>query len=657
MKRATSVMVAALMLASCLTVVAVGSYDDAEATAQGDAWGFTKTYDEDSVMELIYEAIKENLELSPYAQYLVGDDGNLLKIDQIMETYKPLLGSTGFKLDKFNLDFDIQMGSLAEVVGADTNGYTIDLKSMATITLTLDLNITGPIPEDFEDMDDFDDIVSFDDDLNDDDDEDDDRDDEDDILLPGTGANRTITIDGLKLEVQYVIDSTVYTDLDMGINALESVTQTSISVAGSTNLIVNGDDASIGNSSQAIDGTARVVERSSMTFNKPIPLTFGVSDDWMGEVIGSYTYVKDVYSDLGIDRFDDLESERDSENNDDLEYYGCTVSDNFSTSGTPQMTVLEIEDAILIYPVIGGTMISASEADSIRSKVDSLVGEADKVDDNVELVVKFVDDDDKVIDSLTQNVKYGDTITLPEYPSDAVRDDDDHTFIGWEYNDRIWKSDMPVRSNMILEPEFAERFETLPSAPTGSGSFILDLDDLDDLMEEIPKEFVTGGNTMYITVTDSSGQELYSWKFSNGMADISNTKLIPKINEIEVPEGKDYIDDDGKDILYLDFEGSGTMPSDTVVNYNVKGKFKDGTVLEILYDNGTSLEHTGTTTVVDGEAAITLAHLSSYVLMADSDSGGNSNGGSDTFLIIAAIAAVLIIAVIAFMFVKRRPTA
>lgn len=500
---------AAVMLLSCLTAVAIASSPDADAAVelnQGDSWGYNVKLDADKTIEIVHEYTEDKSipRIQMIHELLDDGNGNAITMDELMDKIKNT-GIPGFTIESLEADADLSMIELMEVVSKDSNGYVVEFDNAFLASASVSLVIKGPFPS-YEDG-----FIDYDYDDEDDGDDDDGGND---------SAIKTVVLDNVRIAFMANISGTMYLNTGMDLVDLVSTTNITMKMDGKSNVEIvpeddDGDDYKIvyhpAENLISESYFLKATQDSELMFDTPVRLFPEYNQtDWYREseaYIHTSSYISSNLP-IGIDNsYVDVDT-------DDIEYSGTTIP--AIADVIPEHYMLNLEGISIFYPATTDPVLSADERDSIRGELNGIIGDIDDTAKDEDLTVKFLDGDDKVIEKLTKTVKYGSTIDMPDFPSDAARDDDDddddEVFIGWECGDIIWTSDMPIRSNMTFEPEFADRVTDKPTSPGASGSIVWEVDDLDDMIDDIlDNDLVEYGNTLYIDVKDSNGKVLYSW--------------------------------------------------------------------------------------------------------------------------------------------------
>lgn len=642
-KKSIAIALALVMAISCITVTMVPS-DDSDAVAtdihKGDAWGFGGSIGIEELLGIANEIIKEDEDLEQVF-------GELTKEDYLKKI-NPIPGFIDSEVEDFSVNGYVWY--ISEVVEKNDNGYIVDLAIAAKVDMTLSGTVSGAILDEEEDL-----IVKdlvlglsmsmhgkayLD----------------KDFALTGMNVDYDISSD-FSLETNVVIDDE--DDLELS-KTLQSYNKYIILGGGFDMEIFNGKVHLLpvnGNNGWTDTFDARI----TMNMNVATDITDDDGESLSKQVHETETVrdqkwkvdVKDVdgtlymYPQMDMDDLDDLEIPDISK----IGYYTFPF---------------ENDDRMPGFLLVGdGLKLDSAGKDTVRNGISKIDG---GIQDNVkdmEFTVTFLDMDDKILE--TQKVKYGETVTLPtKYDGMVITDDDGEkeAFVGWETDDDvIWKAEFPVKSDLVLEPEFADVVSD--DRTPGSADFnknpnvIWDLKDTSDAIHNaIDNSLIQGQNTLYISITDGDGNLLYKWKLNAG-SDVGTTsaKIIPEIEELETPD-KAYLKDvaGGNTTMYLDFKSSGTMPGNTTVTYVVGDKFADGSTVTIYYDDTDSktAEYAGTAVVSNGTIDIDLTHCSSYMIVGD---GAGPDSGTDlTTLAIIVVAVIAVIAVAAFVINSRKNT-
>lgn len=641
-KKSIAIALALVMAISCITVTMVPS-DGSDAVAadiqKGDAWGFGGSIGIEELLEVANGIIKEDEDL----ELVFGE----LTKENYLKRINLILGFIDSKVDDFSVNGDVWY--ISEVVEKNDNGYIVDLAMAAKVDMTLSGTVSGSILDEEEDL-----IVK-------------------DLVL------------GLSMGMH----GKAYLDKDFALTGMNVDYDISSDFSLETNMVFDDDELELSKTLRTYDkyiiigGGFDVELFNGKIHLLPVNGNNGWTDTFDARITMNVNVATDITDDDGENlsrQAFETETLRDQKWKVDVEDVDGTLRmypqmdmDDFDDLEIPDIPMIgyytfpfEDDDRVPGFLLVGDSLkLDSAGKDTVRNGISRIDG---GIHDNVkdmEFTVTFLDMDDKVLE--TQNVKYGGTVTLPaKYDGMVITDDDGEkeAFIGWETDDDvIWKAEFPVKSDMTLEPEFAD---VIPDDRTpGEADFnknpnvVWDLKDTSDAVHNaINNNLIQGQNTLYISITDGDGNLLYQWKLNAGK-DVGTTSanIIPEIEEQETPD-RDYLKDvaGGKTTMYLDFKASGTMPGNTTVTYVVGDRFADGSTVTIYYDNTGSktAEYAGTAVVSNGTIDIDLAHCSSYMIVGDE---GSSDSRTDmTTLAIIVVAVVAVIVVAAFAIHSRKNT-
>ena len=255
---------------------------------------------------------------------------------------------------------------------------------------------------------------------------------------------------------------------------------------------------------------------------------------------------------------------------------------------------------------------------------------------------------------------------------------------GEYYNFMInWNPAWKVKGDVNLYPIFAKIHTSLADALDELGNdyepFHYAKVDISNLTDDGEYLFDAYG-TLFVEVYDGN-KYLYTWIISGDESD-EDDGLITNFGINTLEEGSLFNDAMGEfdgSVLFLNFSSSGPTPSGTAVSYNVEGVFEDGMEVYVYLvledDDGAflGLKLMGVY-VVDGNAVLfNVPHCSVYALNAipqpsdpsndgpstddnpPSGEGSSSDGGLSTNVyMIVAVAAILLVAGVAYVMFSRR---
>lgn len=643
-KKSIAIALALVMAISCITVTIVPS-DDSDAVAmdiqKGDAWGFGGSMGIEELLDVVNEIIKEDKELDLIF-------GELTK-ENYLERINLILSFIGSRVDDFSINSDVWY--ISEVIEKNDNGYIVDLAMAAKVDMTLSGTFAGELVDDSE-----------------------------------TGGP-DLTVKDLVLGLRMSMGGKAYLDKDFALTGMNVDYDISSDFSLETNVVLDDDDElELTDALHAYDkyiilgGGFDVELFNGKIHLLPVDGNRGWTDEFDARITMNMNIATDITDDDGENlskQVHETEIVRDQKWKVDVKDVDGTLymypQMDMDDLGIPDISMIgyytfpfEDDDRIPGFLMVGDDLkLDSAGKDTVRNGISKIDGGIhDNVKDMV-FTVTFLDMNDKVLD--TQKVKYGGTVTLPtKYDGVVITDDDGEkeAFVGWETDDDvIWKAEFPVKSDMTLEPEFADVVsdDKKPGAAdfNRNPNVIWDLKDTSDAIHDaIDNSLIQGQNTLYISITDADGNLLYKWKLNAGN-DMGTTSasIIPEIEELETPD-RTYLKDvaDGRTTMYLDFKASGTMPGNTTVTYVVGDRFADGSTVTIYYDDTGSrtAEYAGTAVVSNGTIDIDLAHCSSYMIVGDE---GSSDSGTDmTTLAIIVVAVIAVIAVAAFAIHSRKNT-
>ncbi len=272
-----------------------------------------------------------------------------------------------------------------------------------------------------------------------------------------------------------------------------------------------------------------------------------------------------------------------------------------------------------------------------------------------------VDDPTKVV---KKTVKFGNPVEMTDDVKGFMNAPEGKVFIGWyacvfEDGEFTIEFEGPnaigmVTCDMKLVPVFADKKMSIEAI----------YDALDDQDEE--EIFASLGNDDKFDATKLEGKDNVHIEISNDST-VGSVMWNFKGNNIgatgDVKLG--YTATKEGSVVTVAFKHSGALPSGTSVTIDMSSSFDAGTVLKVYHidDDENKTLVTGTATVgTDGKVTIPIASCSSYSFEANDafssivnvgDDGG-SDGGINMLLVGGGIAAVAVIGVGAFLFMRRQ---
>jgi hypothetical protein len=311
--------------------------------------------------------------------------------------------------------------------------------------------------------------------------------------------------------------------------------------------------------------------------------------------------------------------------------------------------------------------LDSTEKSQVRSVFNKVLSAYNGSGSGLNFTVTYVVEEEET----TQTVAFNKFVNPPAVPDKTVGDET-MKCVGWMTEEGLeWNAGWGVKGDVTLYPIYAEEFTDVSELMTYMGAGTsgdpvyghIRIDGADGLADFLSSDSFQFYGTLYVDVYDDEGNYLFSWTiFNDGSALDPDTVMDLNIvseeltdEELEALSG--HFLSGETSFLYIDFAASGLMPGKTTVTYNVGDKFADGTVLQIYFvvvdgdGNVIGLEPVRNATVVDGKVTFDLDHCSGYVLSAISVP---DTADDDTMLYIAiAVAAVIIVAVVAFVLHRR----
>lgn len=645
MKKVITVLMAFVMAISCATVISDSSSDvDAQSVEMdvGDAWGMGGTINVQTLIDMMNESGD-----------LVMEDGEQITVETLYMMLEMVAGFAGIDLTIDDLDVSAEIWTLAEVTEKNDNGYVIDMEAVLSLKLEASLvantnmeTIIDGILDGLLD-DDLKDLVGID----------------DDSYMEDEPV--TIILDGLVANMYMNMDGTFHVDKSFGLGSAELGIGMGGIVKGSSNIMMTESGIEFAETASKMDDIIMDVEMDmSMTaIDEPIYLLPpGNDDEWEGEPKYHVLITGSMYTNL-VDSTDN--GVVYMEVNVDVPYEAQSYIGPDGTQ-TVNIDMDDSEDIVFNYPfdnnevpeflLIGDSLkLDASEVKTVKNAISVSKNPVKEVMDDVTLKVTLLDDDWeewKVFD-----VKYGSTKELPDYTEVG----EGYTFVGWSGIGfgTMWNDNTPITGHVELYPVISKVKDTMPTnddfLQTGSVTWNI-TEGSTDLDKTIPQS-VLGNGTLYVNVTDSMGNVLYSWELFTGYDDnLAGSQVKVGITEMNLPDTnyiKNCVGDDTA--LYLKFAASGIMPTTTHVSYYVGDVFADGSTVEMYYDDATGSKtvYQASLTVQDGTITMPLTHCSSYILVGDGTSG-DDEGGIDMMTIAIIAVVILAVAVLAFVIIKKK---
>ncbi len=311
--------------------------------------------------------------------------------------------------------------------------------------------------------------------------------------------------------------------------------------------------------------------------------------------------------------------------------------------------------------------LDSTEKSQVRSVFNKVLSAYNGSGSGLNFTVTYVVEEEET----TQTVAFNKFVNPPAVPDKTVGDET-MKCVGWMTEEGLeWNAGWGVKGDVTLYPIYAEEFTDVSELMTYMGAGTsgdpvyghIRIDGADGLADFLSSGSFQFYGTLYVDVYDDEGNYLFSWTiFNDGSAldpdTVMNLNIVSEeLTDEELEALSGHFLSGETSFLYIDFAASGLMPGKTTVTYNVGDKFADGTVLQIYFvvvdgdGNVIGLEPVRNATVVDGKVTFDLDHCSGYVLSAISVP---DTADDDTMLYIAiAVAAVIIVAVVAFVLHRR----
>ena len=311
--------------------------------------------------------------------------------------------------------------------------------------------------------------------------------------------------------------------------------------------------------------------------------------------------------------------------------------------------------------------LDSTEKSQVRSVFNKVLSAYNGSGSGLNFTVTYVVEEEET----TQTVAFNKFVNPPAVPDKTVGDET-MKCVGWMTEEGLeWNAGWGVKGDVTLYPIYAEEFTDVSELMTYMGAGTsgdpvyghIRIDGADGLADFLSSGSFQFYGTLYVDVYDDEGNYLFSWTiFNDGSAldpdTVMNLNIVrEELTDEELEALSGHFLSGETSFLYIDFAASGLMPGKTTVTYNVGDKFADGTVLQIYFvvvdgdGNVIGLEPVRNATVVDGKVTFDLDHCSGYVLSAISVP---DTADDDTMLYIAiAVAAVIIVAVVAFVLHRR----
>ena len=652
--KALAVAVCLVMALSCVTVAAVDSSPESDASAidlkVGDAWGAGMHIDDAKAVEYVNQIYKK----------LTGLESEYSDLKAFLNDMLKLAGMEG-KIDELNVSLDFW--TMAEITQKTDDGYTISIDGVVELSFLFSGTITIPDGIDLGD----DDGADAEDDA---DDTEDDADDEPE-------ESKVLTAQGLKMCFYATFNSTICTDKDFAMTSMDASLDVKASIEGKANLAIMDGDLEFVEAAKDIKESLAVEYEVEIYFYDPIHILpyEGHEKGWTDETKARLTMSAALNSSFKLGDTNDTQAKETSI--EDITWEVKVKESDGTYTMTPVIDNDDFEDFMnnlngipgldkgifYTYPfennslipkelLVGGSLkLDDASKKTVSDAIDGIKKKYSNSDRTFE--VKFLDVDDNVLQ--TKEIKYGSFVDLSsEYDNKILETSDGKMkFVGWANNEGIiWSENYPVKTNLVLKPVFAKIVEKTPvdSDFKGTTDVIWSVIYNDNaLANTISNGLIYGDRSLYISITDEDGKVLYQWNISGGYGAEKGT-IVPKVSSSVTPN-KTYLQSvaGGNPTIYLDFNAHGEMPSNTTFKYYVGDTFSDGTTVVFYHDNterGTA-EYSGKDIVKNGYVEMDLIHCSAYMLVGESVSSEESS--SITMMVVGVIVVIALLAVAMFV--------
>ena len=651
--KALAVAVCLVMALSCVTVAAVDSTPESDASAiefkVGDAWGAGMHIDDAKAVEYVNQIYKE----------LTGLESEYKDLKAFLNDMMKLAGMDG-KIDELSISFDFW--TMAEIIQKTDDGYTMSVDGVVELSFLFSGTVT--IPDDIDLGDD--DETDADDDV----DADDDADDAED--------SKVLTAQGLKMSFYATFNSTICTDNDFAMTSMDASLDVKASIEGKANLAIMDGDLEFVEAAKDIKESLAVEYDIEIYFYDPIHILpyEGHEKGWTDDTKARFTMSAALNSSFELGDLSDVQTKVTSV--EDITWKVKVKESDGTYTMTPVVDDDDFKDFMdnlngipgfdkgifYTYPfennslvpeelLVGGSL--KLDGDSKKTVSDAIDGIKKKYSNSGDRTfeVKFLDVDDNVLQ--TKTVKYGGFVDLSSEYDDKILDTPDGKmkFIGWvNYDNIMWSENYPIKTNLVLEPVFAKIVESAPvdSDFKGTNDIFWNVSNNDNVLANtIANDLIYGGRALYISVTDEDGNVLYQWNLSGGYGTTKGT-IVPKVSATNTPD-KAYLQAvaEGKPTIYLDFNAHGEMPSNTTFRYYVGDTFSDGTTVVFYHDNTDRgiAEYSGKDVVKNGYVEMDLLHCSAYMLVGENVS--NEESSSITMMVVGVVVVIALLVVAMFV--------
>lgn len=297
--------------------------------------------------------------------------------------------------------------------------------------------------------------------------------------------------------------------------------------------------------------------------------------------------------------------------------------------------------------IIGRSVkITESKYNEITSHILSLKSKASSNLSKLDVKVTYVDSDGKEIAKKT--IPFGSPIEYIEYNGEVP---EGKRFVGWSPNNAVAiKNSFIALGDITMKPIFATVVES------GNIDNVLATDNIVVVSinvgesTEIPLGKISKEKMIIIEIKD--GTEIISkWTITGDQKTGTIESLKLGVTVKTAPDSVSGMAN-GKKSIYLDFEAHGTMPGDSSISYNVSDTYRDGTNVEIYHVEEDKVTKVAQSVVNNGFIDIPTSGFSGYFIQ-ELESAPESDSGINTTTIALAVVAVVIIAGIAFVAIRK----
>ncbi|MGN1044725.1 MAG: transmembrane domain-containing protein [Candidatus Methanomethylophilaceae archaeon] len=320
-----------------------------------------------------------------------------------------------------------------------------------------------------------------------------------------------------------------------------------------------------------------------------------------------------------------------------------------------------------------GIALSDSEVDVIRQSASDVLSKCMSEISDKEFTVEFYPDLKSIEDpskAIKKTVRFGDSAEITDDVKAYMNAPEGKVFIGWfaciyDDDEDEWYTEFEgpdavdmITCDMKLIPLFADKKTSIKEIYESMDDDIADeIFAIVDGNASFDAEKLAGKDNVHIEVgNDGDAVGSIVWNFKGNNAGAGGDV---KLGYSATKEGS---------VVTIDFMHSGDLPAGTSVTIDMGSSFDAGTVLKVyhIYNDGSEVRKdlvSGTATVgADGKVTIPIAACSSYSFEVNdafapvikSGGDGGSDGGINMLLVGGGIAAVAVIGIGAFLFMRRQ---